>query len=141
MKLGYRILELEKNSRREDCNYCVLNFRAENLTFTTATHEMVAYDNDGDCADIAVICDNCKKDLESGTLPYCELCGRLKRNRGYCLCSSLENDKISQEGTSKSFDYRLENKTRELEKELSVTKEELKIEREEVVKFQEKSKE
>jgi len=34
----------------------------------------------------------------------------------------------------------LEKKTRELEKELSTTKEELNIEREEVVKFHEKSK-
>jgi hypothetical protein len=35
----------------------------------------------------------------------------------------------------------LEKKTRELENELSTTKEELKIEREEVAKFQEKSEE
>ena len=42
---------------------------------------------------------------------------------------------------SQAFSFRLENKTRELEKELSITKEELKVEREEVAKFQEKSEE
>ena len=42
---------------------------------------------------------------------------------------------------SQALSFRLENKTRELEKELSITKEELKIEREEVAKFQEKSEE
>ncbi len=42
---------------------------------------------------------------------------------------------------ARSFSSRLENKTRELEKELSAAKEELKVEREEVAKFQEKSQE
>ena len=42
---------------------------------------------------------------------------------------------------SQAFSYCLENKTRELEKELLTAKEELNIEREEVVKFQEKSEE
>ena len=35
----------------------------------------------------------------------------------------------------------IENKTRELEKELSITREELKVEREEITKFHEKSEE
>ena len=42
---------------------------------------------------------------------------------------------------SHAFSSRLENKTRELEKELLTAKEELNIEREEVVRFQEKSEE
>jgi hypothetical protein len=125
MKLEYRILEAE--NKPQSCNYCLLytHYRyGEDITFTPATHEIVAYryDNDGDCADIAVICNNCKRDLESGTLPYCELCGRSKRNRVYCLCSRLENNKIKQERTSKSFDYHLEKKTKKLEKDLSATK-------------------
>ena len=141
MKLEYKVLKLEKNSIKEGCNYCVLDFGVENLTFTTATHEMVAYDNDGDCADISVICDTCKNDLEGGVLPYCDECGRLKRQREYWLCSGLENNKLSQEGTSKSFDYRLAKENKKLEKELKTAKKELNVEREEITKFHEKSKE
>jgi hypothetical protein len=140
MKLEYRVLELEKDSIREDCNYCVLNLRAENLTFITATYEMVAYDDDENCADISVICDNCKKDLEDGVLPYCEECGRLKRQREYCFCS-LRKDRPIQSSSSQSIEARLVKENKRIEKELKTAKKELKVEREEVVKFQEKSEE
>ena len=148
MKLEYRILEVAEGDK-QDCNYCSLSFRdfrfKDSLTFNIATHQVAAFKDNDDYADIAYICADCKKDFENDTLPYCELCGRLKRNRKGCFCNLLENKPIQslsmEEITSRTFGYRLEKKTRELEKELSTTKEELNIEREEVVKFHEKSKE
>ena len=139
MKLEYRILEAENKTR--SCNYCLLDVPfGQELTFTPANYEIVAYDKKDKCVDIASICDNCKKDLENGTLPYCEECGRLKRNRGYCFCS-LQKERPIQSSSSQTIEARLAKKTKELEKELKTAKEGLKIEREEVAKFQEKSEE
>lgn len=148
MKLEYRILEAAEGDK-QDCNYCSLSFQdfrfKDSLTFNIATHQVAAFKDNDDYADIAYICADCKKDFDNDTLPYCELCGRLKRNRKGCFCNLLENKPIqslsTEEITSRTFGYRLEKKTRELEKELSTAKEELNIEREEVGKFHEKSKE
>src|SRR5204863_2395362 len=96
-------------------------------------------------ADIVFICGECKKDYDNNTLPCCEKCGRLKRNRNRCFCSRLKAKSTKplsdKELLSQAFSSHLENKTQELEKELSIAKEELNIEREEVAKFQEKSEE
>jgi len=148
MKLEYRILEVAEGDK-QDCNYCSLSFRdfrfKDSLTFNIATHQVAAFKDNDDYADIAYICADCKKDFENDTLPYCELCGRLKRNRKGCFCNLLKDRPIqslsTEEITSRTFGSRLEKKTQELEKELSSTKEALEIEREEVVKFQEKSEE
>ena len=148
MKLEYRVLELA-DGHEWQCDFCVLDYDdLNNLALNTAlaTHEMVALDKKtGDYTDTAFICNECKQDFDSNVLPWCEKCGRTKRNRKRCFCH-LEKDKstqlVSEEDLmSRSFSYHLENKTRELEKELSTTKEELNIEREEVAKFQEKSEE
>jgi len=148
MKLEYRVLELVKGDEQE-CNYCFLDYDDPTLlNFDTApaTHQMVALEEDGSNADIVFICKDCKKDYDNNTLPRCEECSRLKRNRNRCYCRRLAKNKptkplTTEELIAQSFSYRLENKTKELEKELSTTKEELKIEREEVAKFQEKSEE
>jgi septal ring factor EnvC (AmiA/AmiB activator) len=96
-------------------------------------------------SDIVFICGECKKDYDNNTLPWCEKCGRLKRNRNRCFCSHLKAKSTKplsdKELLSQAFSFRLENKTRELEKELFTAKEKLKIEREEIAKFQEKSEE
>jgi hypothetical protein len=107
---------------------------------------MVALDKNGGYADIVFICKDCKKDYDNNALPRCEECNRLKRNRDKCYCRRLAKSKstkpVSEETLiSQSFSSRLENKIRELEKELSATKEALVIEREEVTKFHEKSEE
>src|SRR6266511_5463303 len=139
MKLEYRILEAE--NKTWSCNYCLLDVPlGQNLNITPANYEIVAYDKKDKCVDIASICDNCKKDLENGTLPYCEECGRLKRNRGYCFCS-LQKERPIQSSSSQTIEAHLAKKTKELEKELVTTKEELKVEREEITKFHEKSEE
>ena len=148
MKLEYRVLELAKGDKME-CNYCFLDYSDPTLlNFDTAfaTHEMVASEENGGYADIVFICKDCKRDYDNGTLPWCEECGRLKRNRNRCYCRRLSKNKstkplTTEELIARSFGSRLEKKTRELENELSTTKEELKIEREEVAKSQEKSEE
>ena len=148
MKLEYRILKVAEGDK-QDCNYCSLSFRdfrfKDSLTFNVATHQVAAFKDNNDYADIAYICADCKKDFENDVLPYCELCGRLKRNRKGCFCDLLEDKPIqslsTEEITSRTFGYRLEKKTRELEKELKTAKDKLNIEREEITKFQEKSEE
>src|SRR6266511_662974 len=147
MRLEYRILEIAQGDEQE-CNFCFLDFDDPTLlNFDTApaAHQMVARNTLDGYADIVFICGECKKDYDNNTLPSCEKCGRLKRNRNRCLCSHLKAKSTKplsdKELLSQAFSFHLENKTRELEKELSITKEELKIEREEVAKFQEKSEE
>src|SRR6185312_449213 len=126
MKLEYRILEVAEESG-ESCDYCLLDFRASSFTFTPATHEIVAHNEEGDCVDIAFMCADCKKDLENEIIPYCEECGRLKKHREACFCSYLKDGKLRQpvsgnDLTARSFSSRLENKTKELEKELVAAK-------------------
>jgi hypothetical protein len=147
MRLEYRILEITQGDEQE-CNFCLLDFDDPTLlNFDTAlaSHQMVARNTPDGYSDIVFICGECKKDYDNNTLPWCEKCGRLKRNRNRCFCSHLKAKSTKplsdKELLSQAFSFRLENKTRELEKELSITNEELKIEREEIAKFQEKSEE
>ena len=147
MKLEYRVLEISKDDEQE-CNFCFLDFNdPTNFSLDTApaTHQMVGHNTPDGYADIVFICKDCKKDYDNNTLPWCEKCDRLKRNRSRCFCSRLKAKSTKplsdKELLSQAFSSRLENKTGELEKELSTAKEELNIEREEVVKFQEKSEE
>ena len=148
MRLEYRVLELAEEDKQE-CNYCPLDYDDPTLlNFDTApaTHQMVALEEDGGNADIVFICKDCKKDYDNNALLWCGVCGRLKRNRNRCYCCHLAKNKstkplTTEELIARSFSSHLERKTRELENELSTTKEELKIEREEIAKFQEKSEE
>jgi len=139
-KLEYRILEKTKESVPY-CNYCVIS---DDVRLDNAIHELVAYNESGNCADISSICADCKKDFENDSLPYCEECGRLKRNREGCFCAFITEEQskmLSAEvGTSQTIESRLVKENKKLEKELKTAKKELKIEREEVAKFQEKSK-
>ena len=129
-------------------DFCFLDFNdPTNFSLDTApaTHQMIGRNTPDGYADIVFICGECKKDYDNNTLPWCKKCGRLKRNRNRCLCSHLKAKSTKplsdKELLSQAFSSHLENKTRELEKELSTTKEELNVEREEVAKFQEKSEE
>ena len=81
MKLEYQVSEL----RREDkwnCNFCPFE-RERSLT---ATYKIVSYNtSNNDYNDIAYICVECKKALDDDTLPCCNDCGRIMRNRIDCL--------------------------------------------------------
>ena len=146
MKLKYRVLELTKGDQQE-CHYCFADYDdLTNLNFDTApaTHQMIAYTETEQYFDISFICKDCKAEYDNGTLSRCEKYDRLKRNKSRCYCHKVKKKATlhtERELISQSFSSCLENKTSELEKELSFTKEELKIEREEVAKFQEKSEE
>ena len=147
MKLGYRVLELV-NGNEQECSYCFIDYSDQtNLDFSTApaAYQMVAHTKSEQYFDISFICKDCKLEYSNNVLPRCEKCDRLMRNKSLCYCHK-EKKKQTQSLTNRelvaqSFSSRLENKTRELEKELSITKEELKVEREEIAKFQEKSEE
>jgi len=147
MKLEYRVLELV-NGGEQECSYCFIDYSDQtNLDFSTApaAYQMVAHTKSEQYFDISFICKNCKLEYNNNVLPRCEKCDRLMRNKSLCYCHK-EKKKQTQSLTNRelvaqSFSFRLESKTRELEKELSITKEELKIEREEIAKFQEKSEE
>src|SRR5437764_9192423 len=147
MKLEYRVLELV-NGNEQECSYCFIDYSDQtNLDFSTApaAYQMVAHTKSEQYFDISFICKDCKLEYDNNVLPRCEKCDRLMRNKSLCYCHK-EKKKQTQSLTNRelvaqSFSFRLESKTRELEKELSITKEELKIEREEVAKFQEKSEE
>ena len=141
------MLEIAKDDEQE-CNFCFLDYDDPTLlNFDTASaaHQMVARHTIDGYSDIVFICNECKKDYDNNILPWCEKCDRLKRNRNRCFCSCLKAKPTKllsdKELLPQAFSSRLENKTRELEKELSTAKEELNIEREEVAKFHEKSKE
>ena len=146
MRLEYRVLELAKE-KENDCSYCFIDYDDQtNLDFSTAsaTHQMVAHTETEQYFDISFICKDCKVEYDNGTLPRCKKCDRLKRNKRLCYCHKTKSKTAlptGEELVSQSFSSHLENKTRELEKELSTAKETLKIEREEVAKFQEKSEE
>ena len=129
MKLEYRVLELAKGDEQE-CHYCFVDYDdPTNLNFDTApaTHEMVALEEDGSSADIAFICKECKVEYDNNTLPRCEKCDRLKRNKSRCYCHKVKKKQTqsltNMELVAQSFSFRLESKTRELEKELATTKE------------------
>ena len=147
MKLEYRVLELV-NGDEQECSYCFIDYSDQtNLDFSTApaAYQMVAHTKSEQYFDISFICKDCKLEYDNNVLPRCEKCDRLMRNKSLCYCHK-EKKKQTQSLTNRelvaqSFSFRLESKTRELEKELSITKEELKIEREEIAKFQEKSEE
>jgi len=77
------------NSRFEVCKLKTIRTSNKNrvshsLCLVLLQHAPCDDDDDGNCADISVICDACKKYLESETLSYCDECGRLKRQREYC---------------------------------------------------------
>ena len=82
MKLEYRISQLG----RGDSWHCNKN--------SIATHEMVAYNTKtSGYNDIAYICVECKN-LDNGTLPYCNDCGQAMRNRVSCFCDLRKNKPV-----------------------------------------------
>jgi len=75
MKLEYQIIELARGDRW-NCNFCP--FKKNDISI--ATHEIVSRKTGG-YNDIARICIECKKDFDNDSLPYCNDCGRVMRNR------------------------------------------------------------
>ena len=131
MRLEYRVLEIAIGDEQE-CNFCFIDFGDPTLlNFDTApaTHQMVARNTPDGYSDIVFICGECKKDYDNNTLPRCEKCDRLKRNRNRCFCSRLKAKSTKplsdKELLSQAFGSRLENKTKELEQKLTTAEEEI----------------
>src|SRR5688572_31626021 len=101
-----------------------------------------------------VVCESCKEKFENDELEKCEKCGRLQ-TRHYldvlsgkyiCFCVKYEEDTeekelplLPHEEISQSAFYK--QQINFLQKQLNKTEEALEIEKEEVIKFQEKSEE
>ena len=87
MKLEYQISQLGRGDSWH-CNFCSFESNKNSI----ATHEMVAYNTKtSGYNDIAYICVECKEDLDNGTLPHCNDCGRAVRNRVNCFCDLRKN--------------------------------------------------
>jgi len=91
-------------------------------------------------------CEICKEKFEGNRLKKCERCGRFRnRHSSVCRCISNNEDVNEKELPALPHEEReatfYERQINSLREELTATEEELEIEREEVVKFQEKSEE
>ena len=90
MKLEYQISQLGRGDSWH-CNFCSFESNKNSI----ATHEMVAYNTKtSGYNDIAYICVECKGDLDNGTLPHCNDCGRAMRNRVNCFCDLRKNKPV-----------------------------------------------
>ena len=125
MKLEYQANELRRGDKWH-CNFCPFE-RERSLT---ATYKIVSYNtNNNDYNDIAYICVECKKALDDNTLPHCNDCGRIMRNRIDCFCD-LRKDELVKTPTiteimAQSYVGRLEQQNKDLKQQLSSAKEEI----------------
>ena len=135
--LLYTILELEEWNKNSTCCFCYNKSVCQIRTRNKITHEIIANDES---------CENCKEKFENDELEKCERCGRLKNRHSYVCHCIIDNENVDEkelpilphEEREATFYERQINSLRE---ELITTEEALEIEREEVVKFQEKSEE
>ena len=89
---------------------------------------MIAYNTKtGGYNDIANICVECKGDLDNGTLPHCNDCGRAMRNRVNCFCDLRKNKPVKTlsvaEIMRQSYVGRLEQQNKDLKQQLAIAKE------------------
>jgi len=125
VKLEYQISQLRKGDSWH-CSFCSFESNKNSI----ATHEMVAYNTKtSGYNDIAYICVECKEDLDNGTLPHCNDCGRAMRNRINCFCD-LRKDKPVKTPTiteimAQSYVGRLEQQNKDLKQQLASAKEEI----------------
>ena len=136
-ELLYTMLELEEWNKNSTCCFCYNKSVYQIRTWNKITHEIIANDE---------ACENCKEKFENNELEKCERCGRLKNRHSYVCHCIVDNENVDEkelpilphEEREATFYERQINSLRE---ELITTEEALEIEREEVVKFQEKSEE
>jgi hypothetical protein len=146
--LTHTLLELEDwCSDGSVCDFCFgLNKASYQIkTRSQITNKILAND---------FICENCKVRFENDELSKCSRCGRLRiqsdieylTNKVVCRCvkrnenpEEKELPNLPHERESMSAFY--ERQINSLQEQLTETEEALEIEREEVVKFQEKSEE
>ena len=144
--LLYTVLELEEWNRRATCDFCSGLNKAicEIRTRNRITDKIIA----SGCA-----CENCKEKLGREELPKCERCGRLQTESRFdfssgkyiCRCikygENLEEKELPILPHEKRMDAFYERQISALQEQLNEAEWTIEMEREEVVKFQEKSEE
>jgi len=149
-ELEYTVLELEKESKKT-CDFCS---KLENRN-NKSVHQIRARSKvTGEWISDDVVCERCKEKYWNDELSKCNRCGRLQtkldfdivngKNVCYCIRNNEDLEEkelplLPHEEISQSTFY--ERQINSLQGQLNETEEALEIEREEVVKFQEKSEE
>ena len=149
-ELEYTVLELEKESKKT-CDFCSKFENKNNKSVhqirsrTKVTGEWISDD---------MVCERCEEKYWDNELSKCNRCGRLQtkldfdivngKNVCYCIRNNEDLEEkelplLPHKEISQSTFY--ERQINSLQEQLNETEEALEIEREEAVKFQEKSEE
>ena len=149
-ELEYTVLELEKESEKT-CDFCS-KFENKN---NKSVHQIRARSKViGEWISDDMVCERCEEKYWNDELSKCNRCGRLQtkldfdivtgKNVCYCIRNNEDLEEkelplLPHEEISQSTFY--ERQINSLQEQLNETEEALEIEREEAVKFQEKSEE
>jgi hypothetical protein len=149
-ELEYTVLELEKESKKT-CDFCS-KFENKN---NKSVHQIRSRSKvTGEWISDDMVCERCEEKYWDDELSKCNRCGRLQtkldfdivtgKNVCYCIRNNEDLEEkelplLPHEEISQSTFY--ERQINSLQEQLNETEETLEIEREEAVKFQEKSEE
>jgi len=149
-ELEYTVLELEKESKKT-CDFCS-KFENKN---NKSVHQIRSRSKvTGEWISDDMVCERCEEKYWDNELSKCNRCGRLQtkldfdivngKNVCYCIRNNEDLEEkelplLPHEEISLSTFY--ERQINSLQEQLNETEEALEIEREEAVKFQEKSEE
>ena len=149
-ELEYTVLELEKESKKT-CDFCS-KFENKN---NKSVHQIRSRSKvTGEWISDDMVCERCEEKYWDDELSKCNRCGRLQtkldfdivtgKNVCYCIRNNEDLEEkelplLPHEEISQSTFY--ERQINSLQEQLNKTEEALEIEREEVIKFQEKSEE
>ena len=149
-ELKYTVLELEKESKKT-CDFCS-KFENKN---NKSVHQIRSRSKvTGEWISDDMVCERCEEKYWDDELSKCNRCGRLQtkldfdivngKNVCYCIRNNEDLEEkelplLPHEEISQSTFY--ERQINSLQEQLNETEEALEIEREEAVKFQEKSEE
>ena len=149
-ELEYTVLELEKESKKT-CDFCS-KFENKN---NKSVHQIRSRSKvTGEWISDDMVCERCEEKYWNDELSKCNRCGRLQtkldfdivngKNVCYCIRNNEDLEEkelplLPHEEISQSTFY--ERQINSLQEQLNETEEALEIEREEAVKFQEKSEE
>jgi len=146
-RLRYTLLELERENKKT-CDFCSNRYCKDNksvsqiITRHEETNKLIAVD---------VVCEFCKEKFENDELLKCSKCGKLQTKIDLDVLSGNYNCSCGEESQEKelpSLPHQRESMTafyerqiNDLRGKLTTAEEAIEIEREEVIKFQEKSEE
>src|SRR6185369_13639291 len=144
-ELNYTLLELQKEFRNTTCDFCS-SYGKDNKSVNQIRSRVKVNDK---YVGVNVVCEECKEKFENDELLKCARCGRLQTMLDIdsgCRCirrkENIEEKELPNlpDGRENTFAF-YEKQINGLKDELVTAEEALEIEREEVAKFQVKSKE